>query len=67
VGGSGYPNGLKGEEISIEGRICAIAECAGCTDDLSARTKEAWSLEESLAYIQDKLWISYFDPKPHTT
>ncbi len=24
--GSGYPNGLKGEEISMEGRILAVAD-----------------------------------------
>ena len=27
LSGGGYPNGLSGEEISVFGRICAIADC----------------------------------------
>tara|TARA_R110002167_G_scaffold234682_1_gene439960 strand:- start:490 stop:1557 length:1068 start_codon:yes stop_codon:yes gene_type:complete len=58
--GSGYPNGLKGEEIPIEGRIVAIADVLDAL--MSKRPyKEAWSLEESLAYIQDNSG-SHFDP-----
>lgn len=43
--GSGYPDGLKGEEIPLAGRICAIADVL---DALSCPRcyKEAWSEEE---------------------
>jgi len=27
LGGTGYPNGLAGEQITILGRICAVADC----------------------------------------
>ena len=27
LGGTGYPNGLAGEQITIFGRICAVADC----------------------------------------
>jgi putative two-component system response regulator len=58
--GSGYPRGLKGEEIHIYGRIVAIA------DVLDALThersyKEAWSFDESAKYIID-LAGEKFDP-----
>lgn len=43
--GSGYPDGLKGEEIPLAGRICAIADVL---DALSCPRcyKEAWPEEE---------------------
>lgn len=48
--GSGYPNGLKGQEIPLVGRIVAVA------DVLDALTherpyKRAWSLQEAIAEI----------------
>ncbi|WP_206612553.1 HD-GYP domain-containing protein [Marinomonas hwangdonensis] len=58
--GSGYPNGLKGEEIPLEGRIVAIADVLDAL--MSKRPyKEAWRLEESLAYIQNSSG-THFDP-----
>ncbi|WP_255827605.1 response regulator [Marinomonas rhizomae] len=58
--GSGYPNGLKGEEIPLEGRIVAIADVLDAL--MSKRPyKEAWSLEASLTYIKDSAG-SHFDP-----
>jgi len=59
--GSGYPNGLKAEEISIYGRITALADVF---DALSHDRcyKKAWSDEEIFKYIQSKRGTQ-FDPK----
>ena len=58
--GSGYPNGLAGEEIPIESRIVAVA------DTLDALTtirpyKQAWTLEASMEYIGEHAG-KHFDP-----
>jgi len=59
--GSGYPNGLRGEEISIEGRICALADVFDAL--VSERPyKTAWSLEDALAWI-DAQSGKHFDPQ----
>ncbi len=59
--GTGYPNGLKGEDIPVVGRIVAIADVF---DALTSRRpyKEAWSFEDSLAEIK-KGSGSQFDPQ----
>lgn len=58
--GSGYPNGLEGEEIPIEGRIVALADVF---DALTSPRpyKEAWSLERTLEHIQNESG-RHFDP-----
>ena len=58
--GTGYPNGIKGEDIHIYGRIVAIADVF---DALSFRRsyKEEWTLEEVLKYIK-KMSGKSFDP-----
>jgi putative two-component system response regulator len=59
--GSGYPNGLKGEEIPIAGRIAAIADVFDAL--MSKRPyKEPFSEEESLAIIREGKG-SHFDPE----
>ena len=58
--GSGYPNGLSGNMIPIEGRIAAVADVF---DALTSKRpyKEPFTLEKSLVII--KRWReSYFDP-----
>lgn len=50
--GSGYPNGIGGKDIPLEGRIVAIADVF---DALTTKRpyKEAWSVERSLDYVRD--------------
>ena len=58
--GKGYPQGLKGEEIPIEGRITAVADVF---DALTSKRpyKPAFSLEKSLETIRAESG-SHFDP-----
>ncbi len=59
--GSGYPNGLKGEEIPIEARITAIADVFDAL--VSDRPyKKKWSNDEAFAFIQEQAGI-HFDPE----
>ena len=59
--GSGYPAGLKGEEIPIAARICAVVDVY---DALLAKRsyKEAWTAEQALAEIRQGSG-THFDPK----
>jgi putative two-component system response regulator len=58
--GSGYPNGLAGEDIPIEGRICAVADVF---DALTSKRpyKEPWSVEKTLAFMESQKG-KHFDP-----
>jgi PAS domain S-box-containing protein len=59
--GSGYPRGLKGEEIHIYGRITAMADVF---DALASDRcyKKAWKLEDILNYFKEQR-AKHFDPK----
>ena len=58
--GSGYPDGLKGEEIPLFGRIVAVCDVFDAL--LSARPyKKAWSFEDAAGYIMDN-GGTMFDP-----
>ncbi|MGN7610819.1 HD domain-containing phosphohydrolase [Magnetococcales bacterium HHB-1] len=59
--GSGYPKGLKGEDIPLVGRIIAIADVFDALT--TARPyKEAWTVEEAIERMQkDK--ETHFDPQ----
>ncbi len=59
--GSGYPNGLKAQEIPLFGRIVAIADVF---DALSSERpyKKAWSVDDSANYIKENAGI-HFDPR----
>jgi putative two-component system response regulator len=58
--GSGYPRGLKGEEIPLVGRITAVCDVF---DALTSERpyKQAWSVEDALAELE-KLKGSHFEP-----
>ncbi|XOB62558.1 HD domain-containing phosphohydrolase [Campylobacterota bacterium DY0563] len=59
--GNGYPNGLKGEDIHIYGRIVAIADVF---DALTSNRpyKKAWTLEEAINFLNEEK-SKHFDPK----
>ncbi|WP_320034621.1 HD domain-containing phosphohydrolase [Halarcobacter sp.] len=59
--GSGYPRGLKGEQIHIFGRITAVADVF---DALSSKRcyKECWSLDDIKKYMFEKAGTE-FEPK----
>jgi len=59
--GKGYPNGLKGNEININGRITSLADVFDALG--SDRVyKKAWTLEEILKLIKSERG-KQFDPK----
>jgi putative two-component system response regulator len=59
--GSGYPNGLKGENIPLMGRIVAIADVFDAL--MSKRPyKDPWTLEMSKEYLINAKGI-HFDPR----
>lgn len=58
--GTGYPNGLKGEEIPLSGRITAVADVF---DALNSKRcyKNSWPLENTLELIRSESG-KQFDP-----
>jgi len=59
--GSGYPRGLKGEEIPLSARIFAVADV---WDALTSHRpyRPAWNKDEALDYIRNQAG-KHFDPK----
>jgi putative two-component system response regulator len=59
--GTGYPAGLRGEDISIEGRICALADVF---DALTSERpyKVAWSVQKALDLLDEETG-KHFDPR----
>ncbi len=58
--GSGYPQGLAGEDIPLFGRICALADVFDALTS-SRPYKKAWPLDEALDFIRKNAG-SHFDP-----
>ncbi len=59
--GSGYPNGLKGKEIPLVGRIVAVADVFDALTS-SRPYKKAWSVEKAVATIKEESG-KHFDPE----
>lgn len=59
--GSGYPNGLKGKDIPLVGRIVSLADVF---DALTSERpyKKAWSIQKAIDYIKD-MSGKQFDPE----
>lgn len=58
--GNGYPNGLKGEDIPLVGRITALADVFDALTSVRPY-KKAWSIEDSVALITEESG-KQFDP-----
>jgi putative two-component system response regulator len=59
--GSGYPNGLKGEEIPLAARLFSVVDVwDALTSDRPYRP--AWSSEKALAYLREQSG-QHFDPR----
>ena len=58
VNGSGYPNGLKKDEIPIEARIFAVVDVF---DALTSKRpyKEAFDIEKSISIIKDDVNVHF--------
>ncbi len=59
--GSGYPNGLRGEEIPLEARIFAVVDVWDALTSERPYRESAWNTEDTLRYLQAKAG-SLFDP-----
>lgn len=59
--GSGYPNGLAGEAIPLEGRIVAIADVFDALTSVRPY-KPAWPVEEALEFLRRESG-RHFDPQ----
>lgn len=59
--GSGYPQGLKGDAISVAGRIICVTDVfdALCSERVY---KEAWPVDRALEYLKDNR-ETMFDPE----
>ncbi len=58
--GTGYPNGLKGEEISIEGRIVPICDVFDALTSVRPY-KKAWTVEDAVELLKKEKG-KHFDP-----
>lgn len=59
--GSGYPGGLKGEDIPLEGRIVAIADVFDALTSVRPY-KKAWTVEDAIKLIEQESG-KHFDPE----
>ena len=58
--GSGYPQGLKGEQIPLSGRIAAVADVFDALTSVR-NYKDAWTLNNAFHYLQERAG-EHFDP-----
>ena len=62
LNGSGYPDGLKGEEIPLLGRIIAVADVFDALTHPRPYRQAMFSPESAIEYLQDNASTS-FDPR----
>lgn len=60
--GTGYPNGLKGEQIPLSARLFAIVDVWDALNSKRPYRQEPWQKEEVLNYIRQETG-KHFDPK----
>lgn len=53
IDGTGYPRGLAGDAISLEGRIVAVADVFDALTSVRPY-KRAWSVEEAFSYLSEQ-------------
>ncbi len=58
--GSGYPNGLQGEAIPIEGRVSAICDVFDALTSIRPY-KAAWPVDDAVEFIREQTG-KHFDP-----
>ncbi len=58
--GTGYPNGLKGKDIPLEGRIVAVADVFDALTN-ERPYKKAWPVEDAIDYVREAAG-GHFDP-----
>ena len=59
--GSGYPYGLKGQDIPLSARIVAVADVFDALTSVRPY-KEAWTIDKALEYISNESG-KHFDPE----
>jgi len=59
--GSGYPRGLRGDDIPLAGRIVAVADVFDALNS-TRPYKAAWPMEEARAYLEQHSG-AHFDPR----
>lgn len=60
--GTGYPNNLKGDEIPLPAKICAIADVFDALTSHRPYRREPFSFEKSFSMIKEGIG-SHFDPE----
>lgn len=60
--GTGYPNGLKGEQIPLSARIFAVVDVWDALNSKRPYREESWSKEKIIEYIREQSG-KHFDPK----
>ena len=58
--GKGYPNGLKGENIPLSGRLCALSDVFDALTSVRPY-KKAWPVDKAVDFIKEESG-KHFDP-----
>jgi len=59
--GTGYPNGIAGEDIPLEGRITAVCDVFDALTSVRPY-KKAWTIEDAMAFLKENSG-SMFEPR----